>query len=316
MANKELFNFKSEDGVSNIHGVEWTPEDGQITAVLQITHGMVEYIERYTEFAEFLTSRGFAVFGHDHIGHGESVASEEEWGIMHTEHPSDVMVADMYTDYTMHKAKYPNVPYFILGHSMGSYMLRKYLTVHAADMEGVTGAIIMGTGTEADGTIKMGSMVLSIVAKFKSWDYRSSFVAGLMYGAPYKIYDVTGAQPEKSWLSKNIENVKKYYSDPKCTYMFSLGGYKALLESTAFDNKQENINRIPKNLPIIFTSGADDPVGNMGKGVQQAYDKFVNAGINDVSIKLYENDRHEILNETDRQNIYEDLYAWMKDKMQ
>ena len=127
MAKKEIFNFASADGKSKIHGVEWTPEDGQVNAVLQITHGMVEYIERYNEFAEFLCSKGFAVFGHDHIGHGESVATEEEWGIMDAKHPSDVMVEDMYTDFVMHKEKYQNIPYFMLGHSMGSYMLRKYL---------------------------------------------------------------------------------------------------------------------------------------------------------------------------------------------
>lgn len=315
MAKQETFQFLSADGVSKIHGVKWLPEDGNVVAVLQLAHGMVEYIERYASFAEFLTDKGFAVVGHDHIGHGDSVRNEEEWGIMNAEHPSDIMVEDIYTNYKQTKGEFPDVPYFILGHSMGSYMLRKTLSEKAKEMDGLKGAIIMGTGTEPDGTINMGLMVLKILAAFKSWNYRSKFVSGLMYGAPYKQYSIDGSVPENSWLTKDVEIVNKYYQDPKCTFLFSLGAYKGLVESTKYDNDPQNIAKVKKDLPILFTSGAADPVGNMGKGVQAAYDKFVNAGVADVSIKLYENDRHEILNETDKEVVFEDIYQWMTSKM-
>ena len=302
---EQVYQFASADGVTQIHGVKWTPE-GQPVAVLQIVHGMVEYIERYRSFAEFLNSKGFVVVGHDHIGHGESVSSPEEWGIMHAKHPSDIMVEDIYANYKLTKQAYPSLPYFIMGHSMGSYMTRKCLA----------GAIIMGTGTEASGTINAGLAFINFLSFFHSDAYRSTMVRDMTYSAPYKQYDCTGATPDNSWLTKDVEIVKKYYSDPKCTYTFSLGAYRGLVESTKYDNDPANIAKMKKDLPVFFVSGACDPVGNMGKGVEAARDKFVAAGMQDVSLKLYDNDRHEILNETDREVVYEDLYAWMQKKME
>lgn len=314
MAEKQEYRFDSADNVSKIHCVKWLPEREPV-AVLQLVHGMVEYIERYTEFAEFMTERGFVVVGHDHIAHGGSVANEEEWGIVHVKHPSDVMVEDIYTHYKKTKADYADLPYFILGHSMGSYMLRKTLCEKAQEMDGLAGAVIMGTGSEPDITISAGLAVINILSFFRSDKYRSTFVRDMTYGAPYKQYDCTGATPDNSWLSKNVESVKKYYKDPKCTFTFSLGAYRGLVESTKYDNKMSNIAKMKKDLPVFFVSGAADPVGNMGKGVQQAYDKFKGAGMQDLSIKLYENDRHEILNELDREQVFQDLYDWMKSKM-
>lgn len=311
---EQVYKFDSADGVSKIHCVKWTPE-GEPVAVLQIVHGMVEYIERYRPFAEYLNRQGFVVVGHDHIGHGESVANEDEWGIMHAKHPSDIMVEDIYSHYKMTKEDYPQIPYFIMGHSMGSYMTRKCLCVKAKEMDGLSGAVIMGTGTEAPATINAGLAVINLLAFFRSDNYRSTFVRDMTYSAPYKQYDCTGATPDNSWLTKDTEIVKKYYSDPKCTYVFSLGAYRGLVESTKYDNKAENIAKMKKALPVFFVSGAADPVGNMGKGVQEAYDKFQAAGMQDLSIKLYEGDRHEILNELDRETVYKDIYDWMKSKM-
>lgn len=314
MSEKQVYQFPSADGVSTIHGVKWTPEQKPV-AVLQITHGMVEYIERYTAFAEFLTEKGFVVTGHDHIAHGESVASEEEWGIVHVKHPSDVMIEDICTNYKRTKKDYPDIPYFILGHSMGSYMLRKCLCEKAKEMDGLSGAIIMGTGTEAPMTISMGLAMINVLSFFRSDRHRSTFVRDMTYGKPYKRFDCTGAVPENSWLTKDVAIVKKYYSDPKCTFLFSLGAYRGLVESTKYDNDMNNIAKMKKDLPILFASGADDPVGNMGQGVKEAYDKFEKAGMQDLSIKLYESDRHEILNETDRETVFEDMYQWMQSKM-
>ena len=315
MAKKTVYTLASADGVSTLHAVRWLPETGKVKAVLQIVHGMVEYIERYTPFAEFLASLGWAVFGHDHIGHGESVRGPEELGIMHAKDPSDIMVEDMFTNFRHIKEEYPDVPYFILGHSMGSYMLRKYLSVKANELQGVNGAIIMGTGTEPDGTIKAGLAMAKFLAKVKGPDYRSSMMAGLTFGKPYKKYDLTGKDASNSWLTKDEAIVKKYYSDPKCTYMFSLNGYIGLISSTRFDNDPANIARIPKDLPILFISGDQDPVGNFGAGVKAAYEKFKAAGIRDVTIRLFEGDRHEVLNELDKETVFAFLAAWMEERM-
>lgn len=314
MSKKEEYQFDSADGVSKIHCVKWLP-DRQPIAVLQLVHGMVEYIERYAAFAEFLNEKGFVVVGHDHIAHGGSVSDPEEWGIVHVKHPSDVMSEDIFTHYKKVKEEYPELPYFILGHSMGSYMTRKCLCEKARQMEDLDGAIIMGTGTETAMTINAGLSLVNLISLFRSDKYRSTFVRDMTYGAPYKRYDCTGATLDNSWLTKDQEIVKKYYSDPKCTFVFSVGAYRGLIESTKYDNNMDNIAKMKKDLPILFASGADDPVGNMGKGVQEACDKFKAVGMEDVSIKLYETDRHEILNELDREQVYQDMYDWMKSKM-
>ncbi len=311
---KEKYHFPSADGQTTIMGSIWKPE-GEPKAVLQITHGMVEYIDRYEEFANFLNTQGFVVFGHDHIGHGDSVKSPAEWGIMHAKHPADVMVADMYTDYCRGKEMYPDLPYFMLGHSMGSYMLRKLLSEHAGDLKGLNGAVIMGTGTVPSGTLKAGLMVMKLIALFKGWDYRSSLVAGLMYDSNYKQFSTDGSEPEKSWLSKNLENVKAYYRDPKCTYMFSLNGYRGLVESVIYDNDPEHVKLTDPDLPLLITSGEDDPVGGLKKGVTEAYEKYRAAGIKDVTLKLYPNLRHEILNEPERDMVYRDILNWMEKRM-
>ncbi|MCR5641415.1 MAG: lysophospholipase [Lachnospiraceae bacterium] len=312
----ENYTFQSCDALkTTIHGVKWAPEDGEVKAVLQVNHGMIEYIERYAEFAEYLTKRGFVVMGHDHIGHGESVRSREDWGIMHTDTPSDTLVEDMYTNYRIIRGQYPDLPFFILGHSMGSYLLRKFLSVNANRLEGVNGAIIMGTGSVSDGAIRAGALVCRLIATFRGWDYKSKLVAGLMFDEPYKKFDITGRDKTNSWLSRNVESVTEYYNNPKNTFMFSLNGYRILTEATAYDNKMENINKMRKDMPILFVSGEDDPVGNLGEGVKIACNKFIEAKIQDVSMKLYPGDRHEILNELDRETVYEDIYRWMEERM-
>ena len=308
---KEEYTFKSYDGHSNIHCVKWLPE-GQPVAVLQIVHGMVEYIERYEEFAGFLTEKGYAVVGHDHIGHGHSVSSDEELGIMDGAHPSDIMVEDIFAHYKLAKKEFEGIPYFIMGHSMGSYMTRKFLAVKANEIDGINGAIIMGTGQEAAVAINAGLAIINILSFFKGKNYRSAFVRDNTYSAPYKKYDCYGKDYGNSWLSKNVENVEKYYNDKYCTYMFSLNAYKGLVESTKFDRNPKNVAKMRKDMPLLVVSGADDPVGNCGKGTTEACEAFKAAGISDVTLKLYENDRHEILNELDRENVFADIYNWLE----
>lgn len=307
MTKEEVFSFPSADGRTTVHAVRWTPEDGKYRAVLQITHGMVEYIERYRAFAEFLNDNGFLVVGHDHIGHGESVVSKDEWGFF-AEHPSDTVVADMHTLREITRKEHPGVPYFMLGHSMGSYMLRKYLAIHG---EGLTGAIIMGTGCIPDNTTKLAMFIAKLQAAFLGWHHRSKLLQKLSYDKYYHQFDLTGKDASNSWLTKDEEIVKTYYADPKCTFVFTVNAYMGLFEAVLFDNQQENIEAVPKSLPLFFVSGAMDPVGGCGSGVKKVYNKFDTAGKEDITWKLYDNDRHEILNETDRDVVYHDILAWM-----
>lgn len=302
------FTFLSNDGKTAVHAVKWTPENGEYKAILQITHGMVEFIERYAPFAEFLTTKGYMVIGHDHIGHGRSVASKEDWGFFCEGNPSDIVVEDIHKLRVMIQEENPEVPYFMLGHSMGSFMLRKYLSFHN---EKLRGAIIMGTGFIPNNITSLALKLTTVIEKFRGTKYRSKLLQSLAFGADYKGFDMTGEHPENSWLTKDVAIVEAYYKEPRCTFMFTTNGYRGLFEAVNYSCNPENAALIPKKLPLFIVSGAQDPVGGLGKGVKDVYDLYKEAGLQDLTYKLYENDRHEILNETDRQVVFEDLLAWM-----
>lgn len=311
MEKQEVYTFGSSDGHSVIHCVKWLPGCEPV-GVVQLVHGMVEYIERYNEFAEFLTSKGYIVVGHDHIGHGHSVTDMEELGVMTGAHPSDDMVEDIYTHYYMTKRAYPSLPYFILGHSMGSYMLRKFLSAKSAYIEELTGAVIMGTGQESAMRCNSGLLVAGVLSLLKGKNYRSEFLRAMTYGSSYKRYDCYGKDYASSWLSKNTRCVEKYYHDPYCTFTFTVNAYKGLIEAAKYVATSACVDKMRNGIPLLVISGDADPVGDMGKGTKAAAEAFKKAGIKDVTLKLYKGDRHEILHELDRDRVYNDIYQWFE----
>ncbi len=306
---KKHFTFPSTDRITRIHGILWDDESRKPKAVIQLIHGMVEFIDRYDDFANYLVSQGFAVVGHDHLGHGQSVTDEEKLGYIAADNPGRVLVQDIHRLRLCMETKYEGLPYFMLGHSMGSYLLRRYL---ATQGDGLAGAIIMGTGQEPDAATTAGLVLIHSLAKTHGWEYRSVKVLNLTYNSNYKKYDLTGEDLSNSWLTKDEEIVKKYYENPLCTFLFTLNAFEALLSTVLFTNQKRNIAAIPTELPILLVSGEEDPVGAMGKGVKKVYEKYVKAGITDVSCKLFENDRHEILNETDRADVYAYIKDWVE----
>ena len=214
----------------------------------------------------------------------------------------------------MHKLRrltqkeYPKLPYFMLGHSMGSYLLRRYLAEHG---EGLSGAVIMGTGSMPGIATGFGIVVVKLLAKRYGWHHRSRLVQLLTYTKPYRRYDLTGKSPKDSWLTKDEQIVKAYYKEPRCSFVFTLNGYLGLFETVRYDGSRQNIAKIPRSLPLLLVAGEDDPVGDLGKGVRRVYRKYKKSGILDVTLKLYPGDRHEILNETDRQSVYRDILKWL-----
>lgn len=306
---KNDFYYPSSDGETQIHAVKWTPTIEPV-AVLQIVHGMVEFIERYDEFAKYLACNGIVVVGNDHLGHGQSVANEDRYGFFKLENGNEALLNDINALRQNIAESYPDLPYFILGHSMGSFLTRQYLARYG---EGLAGAIIMGTGSQPTVMLNVGKGLSSLIASFKGWNYRSKFIDNLAFGAYNKRFEPS--RTSRDWLTKDSDIVDSYIANPQCTFMFTVNGYYNLFYSIKDCQNKKNIDRIPKDLPVFFVAGNDDPVGNFGKGVVKACDGFKKAGISDVALKLYKDDRHEILNETDRETVFDDILKWIQSKI-
>lgn len=307
---KSTFEFLSADRGTKIHCVKWAPEDGTPVGILQITHGMAEYIERYEEFAQFMTNHGFLVVGHDHLGHGASVVSQEYWGYFAPKGGSDILVEDMNQLRTVVHKEYPQLPYFMLGHSMGSFLLRKYLTKYGANL---WGAIIMGTGEQPDKMVNMGMRVCKFLAVFRGWSHRSKLVQKIAFSGNNKKFETE--QLPNAWLTKEKDIVTAYNREPRCTFLFTLNGFYNLFDTIHYVNQQENVDSLPKKLPLFLVSGEEDPVGGFGEGIKEINQRYEKSGIEDITWKLYPTDRHEILNETDRKKVSEDIYAWILVRM-
>ena len=310
---KQTFQFLSSNGHTQIKGYRWENTNKPFHAVLQMTHGMTEHMNRYDGFAEYMAEQGFLVVAHDHLGHGLSVEKPDDLGYFDPEHPSDTLIEDMHKLFLMTSGEFPDLPYFILGHSMGSYMLRKYLTRYS---QGLSGAIVMGTGDVPRATCMLAMTLTRIMALFRSWRFRSRLMAKLSTGSgPYKQYCLDGSVPDRSWLTKDTEIVRRYYQDPLCTFTFTLNGYRGLFEAVLEDGDIENIRKIDPELPILLISGKEDPVGDMGEGVLRVQQKMLQAGLKKVTCRLYEGDRHEVLNELDREQVYQDLRDWLQEQI-
>lgn len=306
MAVKREFTFESGDARTRIHAVEWKPENAEIHAVLQIFHGMVEFIDRYEEFACYLAERGIVVRGSDHLGHGASIVEKEDYGYFSEENGNAVLLGDLHRLQEMTQEEYPDLPYYILGHSMGTFLLRQYLCRYGEELDG---AVIMGTGTQPQAALAFGQKLCRMMAKHKGWRYRSRFIDKMAFGGYNKHFKP--GRTGKEWLTKDEQKVDAYVADERCSFILTLNGYYNLFYSIEEASKRENMEKMPKDLPILFASGADDPVGGFKKGVDQVRKEFQNLGMTDITWIFYENDRHEILNETDRNTVFRDLYAWL-----
>lgn len=299
----------SKDGVHKLHVVIWEP-DAEVKAVLQISHGMIEMIMRYDHFARFLNTKGILVIGNDHLGHGETAGCDEDLGYFCPKNMSETVVKDLHSVTEYAKKEYPDVPYFLLGHSMGSFMARRYLMTYGKEL---TGAVIVGTGAQKKQDLLMGKIVSSFIQLFKGARHRSMFMKNASFGSFNERFKRDAHSC--AWLTRD-EKVWEFCANHKyCNFAFTINGYKTLFDVLSFIQKRENIAKIPKKLPIFMVAGSDDPVGDYGVDVQKIYEIYKQTGIEDICIKLYENDRHEILNELDKDVVYHDIYNWLEEHM-
>lgn len=306
MIIKEEFYFGSRDGEHRLHAVKWLPETEPPVCILQIIHGMVEHIGRYEEFAQAMAQKGILVVGDDHLGHGLSVKPGEPMGYFCKENADTVLVRDEHRLKKIMQEKYPGVPYVILGHSMGSFILRNYLMRYGS---GIDGAIIMGTGMQPKPKLMLGWLLTTVTGILRGPKHVCRLFDRLSFGAYNKKFNVPG--DSGSWVSANPENVKAFRADPMCSFVFTANGFQTLMRLLWNLHDTEELKKMPKNLPILFVSGQDDPVGDYGRSVEEVFRSFEEIGMEQVQLKLYPNDRHEILNEADREDVYGDIYRFI-----
>lgn len=314
--------YPSRDGATRIHARLWMPEgamplpgeDGasgaclQPRGIVQVVHGMAEHIGRYDEFARFLVSRGFAVCGEDHIGHGLSAASSEDLGHMALPGGKDILIGDVHELRRLVAARFPpQTPYLLFGHSMGSFIVRAYLARHAA---GLAAAVLCGTGQQPRALSAAGNLLARLLARLRGSRYRSAFIDGLGAGAYGK--RIEGARTPFDWLSVDPAVVDAFLADERCGAMFTVGGYAALTDLTGEVASPSCASKVPHDLPLLFVAGAQDPVGDEGRGVRAAAELMRKAGVRRVDEIIYEGMRHEILNEPGRMQVFQDVARWME----
>ena len=280
--------FKSHDENTQIKGLIWSPERSKARSaasspkgIVQIVHGMSEHIGRYDDFARFLASHGYVVCAHDHVGHGKSVSAPEERGHLPLAGGKDVLVEDVNE----------------LRRTVGSRYSRQ------------TPYFLCGTGNQSRALSKAGNFLARRIAASKGETARSKKLDSMGAGGFAK--QIPNARTPLDWLSTDPAVVDAYLADEMCGAMFTAGGYATLTSLTYEAASPACAAKIPHDLPLLFIAGAEDPVGECGRGVHAAADLARRAGVRCVEVKLYEGMRHEILNEPGRAQVYADVLAWV-----
>lgn len=302
MIDRQEFTYPSSDGEHQVHAVLWLPE-GEPRGVVQIVHGICEYILRYDPFARFLAEQGFVVAGNDHLGHGLTAKGPEEYGYFEDWWN---LVKDVRGLQLQVKDRYPDLPYFLLGHSMGSFVSRTFLIDYPG---AVTGCVLSGTGQEPALAVAAGKLVTGFgdPKKKNKVFYKLSIDAYNQKFAP--------CRTSADWICRDTAVVDEYLADPQCNFPTKGGMNHAMMTGLQYIGKKKNLARMDKNTPVYFFAGDSDPVGSMGKGVKKVYGWFREVGVKDVTMKLYPGGRHEMLNETNREEVFRDTLSWIETHM-
>ena len=303
------FYFPSTNGKNKILARICTP-DKPPKAVVQIAHGIAEHISRYDPFMFFLAENGYVAVGNDHLGHGLSAENEHEHGIFDNQNGWTYAVDDMKALRDQVRQEFHDIPYIFFGHSMGSFLTRTYLIRYPDQYDA---AILSGTGQQSPALINAGFFAANLLTLLRGPGADGKLLNDMAFGSYCKKID--NPRTPFDWLSTNEENVDRYIADPLCGFVAKCSMYRDMMGGLKFLTKQSNIDKMNKDAPIYFMSGAEDPVGDYGAGVEKAYRAFCDAGLHDVTMKLYPGGRHEMLNETNREEVMQDILAWLDQRV-
>ncbi len=280
----------------------WQPQ-GEITGVVQLVHGMAEHMERYDEAAQALCKASFLVVGHTHSGHGNGAPVK---GFFGEKEGLGNLLKDIHRVRLQTQAQYPNMPYFVLGHSMGSFLVRCYMEDFG---EGLSGVVLSGTGHFDQSIVNMGLMMSNVMIFLGQGKKPAKMIEKVSSGGNNK--QIADRRTAFDWLSSDPFQVQKYIDDEYCGFTFTAYGYHTLFSALKQLSKHENLDKIPKAMPIYLFAGTDDPVGDYGSGVGLVAKELRDAGIQNVDMRLYKDGRHEMFNEKDKETVYGDLIQWL-----
>lgn len=298
--------YPSSDGKSRVYGVIYTPAAGEIRGVLQLSHGMIDHTERYLALADYLCANGYALAGNHHLGHGKTASTDEDFGFFAQKDGILCLLRDMHQMNRIIRERFPSLPVVLMGHSMGSFLSRLYCQRYPHT---VVGHIIHGTGGPHKLMLPLGKTLISIIALFRGKHYRSKFIANLAFAGYNSKFDKS--EGEFAWLTRDVALVSGRNDDKYTNFIFTLEGYQELFRMIMASNSKKWFNAYPKSLRTLIMSGDMDPVGQYGKGVKYVYKHLLVAGCTDLSLKLYEGARHELFNETCREEVFRDILDFL-----
>lgn len=300
------FSFASYGGLGKIYARCFYPRYGiRVKAVIQIMHGMAEHTDRYIDFAQHLCSNGYAVYMHDHLGHGKSSDSDEQLGFFGEKDGYNTLVEDVKQLTDIIKNENHNKKIILFGHSMGSFILRSFCEKYGNEIDGV---ILSGTSGSNPGA-SIAKRLADYVAKRNGAHFRSEFINSLAFSSYNKRFNPQ--RTDFDWLTRDDEAVDRYIEDTKCGFLFTAAGYRDLFSLLVSISKRTWYANVPYALPILLISGENDPVGAYGKGVKEVVTRLRDTNHNDVTLKLYPDCRHELLNELNKDEVYSDIVNWI-----
>lgn len=301
------FYFTSYDGKSRIFAKEWLPPE-EPCAILMVAHGLAEHIERYAEFAEYLAEYGILVVGSDHLGHGKTVVSEEDYGYFGDNSDAwNLLVENLHILRLTVQNAYPNLPVFLLGHSLGSFLARGYIQAHS---EGLAGVLLSGTGDASPAVLHAGLALAALEEKKNGPRFRSKRLDSLCFGAYNKRFAPN--RTAMDWLSRSEADVDAYIEDPACGFVSTVSAFRTVLNGMLTIQNKRNLAKILPGLPVFLFSGAKDPVGDNGHGVLKVAHALEDSGVRNVTVKLYTECRHELFHELNREQVYSDVLTWIE----
>ncbi|HBF0146372.1 alpha/beta hydrolase [Clostridioides difficile] len=304
------FTFKGEEGL-DIYTYKWEDENiKKPKAVIQIAHGMAETAQRYETFAKVLTKNGYIVYINDHRGHGKTAKIIENVGHLAEKEGFRCLVEDMYTLTNIIKKENEDLPIYLFGHSMGSFASQRYIMDYSNNLSGL---ILCGSNGKQGIILNLAHLIINREIKKYGRCSKSNKINNLIFGGEI----IRRNEKTKfDWLSRDKEQVEKYINDPFCGVVCSCGFFYDLVQGLKEIEDKENLKKVPLDIPIYIISGDKDPIGKNGKGVLRLRDRYIKLGVKDVTCKLYKDGRHELLNEINREEVFEDIICWLNNKIE